>query len=129
MAITFIPKRGSVLMCDFDMAFVPPEMVKYRQVVVLSVQGLNHRHGIAPGLCTVVPFSIVAPSTPGFDDIYFAAGSYRSLKKESWAKCRMICTVSHERLGLVRGLRRIEQLSSFDLGKIENAVSLVLGPS
>lgn len=127
MAITFIPKRGAILMCDFDMAFVPPEMIKFRQAVVLSVQGMNHRHGTGPGLCTVIPFSTVPPATPGIDDIFFPAGRYRSLKKDSWAKCRMVCTMSHDRLDLVRGLRRTEFLAPHDMVDIETAVSYVLG--
>lgn len=127
MAVTFVPKRGAILMCDFDMAFVPPEMVKYRQVVVLSVEGMNHRHALDPGTCTVIPFSTIAPATPGIDDVFFSAGTYKSLRKDCWAKCRMICTMSHERLGLVRGLRRSEFLNPHDMIEIETAVSYVLG--
>ena len=127
MAINFIPRRGAILMCDFDMAFVPPEMVKYRQVIVLSETGMNHRRGTSPGTCTVIPFSTVEPTTPGIDDVFFPIGSYRSLSEESWAKCRMIATMSHDRLGLVRGLRRSEFLRPKDMADIEAAVSYVLG--
>ena len=35
--IPFVPQRGQILMCDFDMAgVVPPEMRKKRRVAVIS---------------------------------------------------------------------------------------------
>jgi uncharacterized protein YifN (PemK superfamily) len=127
MAISFAPKRGAILMCDFQMAFVPPEMIKYRQVVVLSVDSLNHKFGQAPGLCSIVPFSTAPPSTPASEDYFIPSGTYRSLPKDSWARGKMVMTVSHTRLGLVRGLRRSETLSAKDMTMIEVAVSYALG--
>ena len=56
MAITFHPKQGSILMCDFSNGFMPPEMVKRRPVIVISpvIQA-------RPGLCTVVCLSTTEP--------------------------------------------------------------------
>jgi uncharacterized protein YifN (PemK superfamily) len=31
MTINFVPERGRILMCDYDMARVPPEMEKVRR--------------------------------------------------------------------------------------------------
>lgn len=56
MAIREHPKIGSILMCDFDTGFVPPEMVKRRPVVVVSP-----KIAARPGLCTVVPLSTTPP--------------------------------------------------------------------
>jgi len=36
MAINFVPRRGLVLICDYDVARVHPEMNKSRRVVVIS---------------------------------------------------------------------------------------------
>lgn len=95
-------------MCDFDMAFVDPEMRKKRQAVVVSILANNQRHALASGNCTVVPFTTVAPKTPSPDDIFIPAGTYWSLSKDSWARCKMVATVSHNRLDLIlfKGKRR-----------------------
>lgn len=63
MAVTFAPRRGAILMCDFDMACVVPEMNKVRPVLVVSRTNLNHRQGLAPGVCQIVPFTTKAPKT------------------------------------------------------------------
>ena len=56
MAIREHPKIGTILMCDFDTGFVPPEKVKRRPVVVVSP-----KIAARPGLCTVVPLSTTPP--------------------------------------------------------------------
>lgn len=130
MAITFAPKRGAILMCDFDMACVPPEMRKVRQVVVVSPDGMNHRHGRVAGTCTVVPFTTVRPGTIGPDDVFIPSRSYWSLPKDSWARAKMVATVSHDRLDLVlRNGRRhpTEFISQLHLGAIEVALKHALG--
>jgi uncharacterized protein YifN (PemK superfamily) len=53
MAITFQPRRGAIVLCNFDMARVHPEMDKNRQAIVFSITELNHRHGRFAGHCTV----------------------------------------------------------------------------
>ena len=35
MTLPYFPRRGEVLICDFDSGFLPPEMVKKRPVVVV----------------------------------------------------------------------------------------------
>lgn len=130
MAITFTPKRGAILMCDFDMSFVNPEMRKKRQVAVISIASNNHRHGALPGTCTVVPFSTVEPTTVDPDDIFFPVGSYWSLTADCWARCKLITTVSHARLDLVlRNGRRhpSEFLIDTDMVNIARGISYSLG--
>jgi uncharacterized protein YifN (PemK superfamily) len=61
--ITFTPKR--ILMCNFDMATVPPEMRKVRCLVVVSPRSYNHPIGHGPGKCIVVPFSATGPRQAG----------------------------------------------------------------
>lgn len=36
MALTFHPKPGAILVCDYDTGFVPPEMVKKRLCIVIT---------------------------------------------------------------------------------------------
>lgn len=81
MAIAFAPKRGAILLCDFDAARIPSEIEKRRQVVVVSSTALNHRHG-----------------TQGPEDILIPCGKYWSFTVDSWVRCKLIATVSHSRL-------------------------------
>lgn len=95
MALPYFPRRGEVLVCDFDTGFQPPEMVKKRPVVVVSRKDSHNRK-----LCTVVPFSTTAPNpvhnwhhplphvqVPGLQAM-----------NTMWAKCDMVVTVSFDRL-------------------------------
>ncbi len=56
MAIQEHPSIGTILMCNFDMGFKKPEMVKTRPVVVISPK-IARRYQ----LCTVVALSTTAP--------------------------------------------------------------------
>lgn len=93
MAITFHPKAGAVLVCDFR-GYVEPEIVKMRPVVVVSPNHLRR-----PGLVTVIPLSTTPP-------LYVEAYHYLlhgnpvpgSEAEAVWAKCDLIATVSIERL-------------------------------
>lgn len=130
MALPYFPRRGEVLICDFDSGFRPPEMVKRRPVVVLSVKESHSRR-----LCTVVPFSTTAPApvcqwhhclpqvtVPGL----VAVG-------DMWAKCDMIATVSFDRLNKpyvkTRHGRRYQELvlGSADMEAIERGLRHYLG--
>jgi uncharacterized protein YifN (PemK superfamily) len=143
MAISFTPRRASILMCDFGPdpnepstyplqmppLSVSPEMWKFRRVVVVSVDALNHRHGRAPGLCAVVPFSATAPGTMGRWDIFIPVGSYRSLTLNVWAKCAAILQVSHSRLDRPLAGRSYiaEQINPADFARIEGGMRAALG--
>ena len=95
--IKFVPERGHILLCDFDMANVAPEMRKKRRVVVMSPR--SHNRGWR---CVVVPFSATAPHemTPAY--VPFAVGQYRSLSVPTWAICNAVAHVSFDRLDRVR---------------------------
>ena len=83
--ITFSPKRGMILMCDFDMATVQPEMRKVRCVVVVLPQSYNRRHPNAPGKCVVVPLSATEPRTVLVSRVAVPIEVYESLTKPTWA--------------------------------------------
>lgn len=129
MAITFVPQRGQILMCDFDMARVPPEMPKVRRIVVVSPRSYNARHGQGPGRCLVVPFSASPPSPVSAADVPFAAGSYQSLAVPTWAICSAVGSMSHTRLDRVAVGQRFlsESLSPQDLARVEDGLRHALG--
>lgn len=98
MALTFHPKPGMVLMCDFNTGFVAPEMIKKRPVVVVSPRPRRSNQ-----LCTIVPLSTTRPIPV---EPYHHQMDPRSLPgkfagKETWAKCDMLATVSLGRLDRV----------------------------
>lgn len=89
----FYPKPGHILLCDFGRGFVAPEMVKTRQVVVISPATTHIRR-----LCTVVPLSTTAPS-PEEDWHYLIKKNHRAEDiQQVWVKGDMLYTVSFDRL-------------------------------
>ena len=133
MPIQFPVAPGTVLLCDYDTGFRPPEMTKRRPVVVISPR-LPHRDG----LCTVVPLSgspplrelpyqcrlnLAEPLPPPF--------SYSVW----WVKCDMLATVGFGRLDLFRtardqtGRRKYvhPKVSPEDLARVRACVLSALG--
>lgn len=92
MPITFHPHAATLLMCDYNTGFRPPEMVKNRPVVVVS-----HSHRC---LATVVPISTEEPNP--FEPCHWEmslASMPTSLQSERcWAKCDVVATVAFWRL-------------------------------
>ena len=105
-----------------------PEIWKLRRAVIVSTNALNHLHGRAPGLCTVVPFSATRPTTVGPWDIFIPVGSYRSLTADVWAKCAATLQVSHQRLDRVLAGRHYinEPITPKDLALIEAGIRAAL---
>jgi len=132
MPLTFHPKPGMVLICDFTTGFKPPEMVKRRPVVVISPRPRRKTQ-----LCIVVPLS----STPPVP----VEGCHHRLDPESlpgqlstkptWAKCDMIATVSLDRLDRVKlgrdakgkRLYSTQTVSAADFKEIQHSVIHALG--
>jgi uncharacterized protein YifN (PemK superfamily) len=135
MTINFVPERGRILMCNYDMARVPPEMEKVRRVVVISPRSYNERHGHRPGRCIVVPLSATNPGwrlTPA--DVAFDAVSYECLTLDTWAICSAVMSVSHDRLDRVPVRRphmaprfSAELLKPADMTRIEKGLRHALG--
>ncbi|WP_367275264.1 type II toxin-antitoxin system PemK/MazF family toxin [uncultured Brevundimonas sp.] len=99
MAITFHPKEGAILLCDYGTGFIEPEMVKQRLCVVISPR-LRRREG----LCNVVPLSTTAPRD--VCDYHCDLELERELPRpwagrHKWAKCDLFAAVSHKRLSLI----------------------------
>lgn len=96
MAITYHPKAGAILVCDYQTGFRAPEMVKRRCCVVITPR--LRRRG---GLCTVVPLSTTPPKPA--EDYHYELQLEEELPRpwegpSKWAKCDMLATVGYERL-------------------------------
>ena len=130
MAINFVPERGRILICDYDMARVSPEIDKVRRAVIVSPRSYNHRHGAGPGRCLVVPFSATAPHNATPADVVFPAGKYETLTVPTWAVCSSVMSASHSRLTRVfigHGNYSEEVLSAEDLARIDAGLKHALG--
>jgi len=132
MPLTFHPRPGMVLICDFNTGFKAPEMIKRRPVVVISPRPRRSNR-----LCTIVPLNSTAPNPV---EPFHHRMDPRSLpgklaRKETWAKCDMLATVSLERLDRVMvgkepGGKRIyvaDPVTAEDLEAIRRGVMIALG--
>lgn len=122
--INFTPERGQLLLCDYDMAHVAPEMTKKRRVVVVSPRSYNRA-----GRCVVVPFSATQPNTIEASHLPFRAGEYRALTVQTWAICDTISHVSCTRLDRVKAGQTFlrEFLLPIDMARIEDGLKHALG--
>jgi uncharacterized protein YifN (PemK superfamily) len=127
MPITFAPRPGTVLMCDYRTGFVPPEMVKRRPVVVVA-PAWRGPHG--PFL--VVPLSTTAPRPVKLFHVRIPAGRYAFLSPslDVWAKCDVLAAVAPARLGRLHwsGLRA-PTIEPEDFRSIQRGVLHALGLS
>lgn len=131
MPISFHPKVGTILICNFEPGFAPPEMVKRRPVVVLSPP-----ISVRAGLCTVVPIStgVPAPQMPYHCELNIQLPPPWDAGP-NWLKGDMIAAVGFQRLDLIRmgrdaaGKRtyREETLEPEDLKKVRSCVLNGLG--
>ena len=133
MALTFHPKQGTIVMCDYDLGFKTPEMQKRRPTIVVSPP-----IGVRARLCTVVPLSLTAPTPkmPYHYELTLAAPLPRPFESPTaWVKGDMVCAVSFERLDLIRlgrdgtGKRqyRTDPIPLADLVNIQKAILSSLG--
>jgi mRNA-degrading endonuclease toxin of MazEF toxin-antitoxin module len=129
MTISFVPRRGQILICDLVFGQVPPEIGKRRRVLIVSPRSYNQRHGKGPGRCLVVPFSTTAPVKRTPAHVPFSVGRYVSLTRNSLALCDCVRSVSHARLDRVfaRGIYQSEMISGDDMGRIETGIRHAMG--
>jgi mRNA interferase MazF len=115
-------------MCDYRTAFVPPEMVKRRPVVVLAPTWRRHR-----GPYVVVPLSTSAPRVPELFDVHVPAERYSFFRSplDVWAKCDMLAAVAPVRLDRLRHDRRwrAPMIEGGDFRAIQRGVLHALGLS
>ncbi|MCE5269379.1 MAG: type II toxin-antitoxin system PemK/MazF family toxin [Planctomycetaceae bacterium] len=134
MSILYHPRPGTLLLCDFDSGFRPPEIVKKRPVVVISRTHTD--------LVSVVPIST---TTPNRIEAWHHQLEERSIPRfldrwwvPHWAKCDIIMTVAFHRLDRFRTgqhpstgkrLYATHVVTAEDLASIRLAVARVLGIS
>lgn len=100
MPIQQQPCLGTILLCNFDLGFKKPEMVKRRPVVVISPQVAWR-----PGLCTVVGLSTTAPEPKRPYHCKLVIDPTLPSPWDSgevWVKGDMIAAVGFHRLDLIR---------------------------
>ena len=101
MAITFHPRPGQILLCDFSKGFEAPEMVKKRPVVVLT-PNMDGRDNLA----TVVALSSARPDPIRDFHCQLPAASMPMIRDfntgETWVKGDMIYSVGFHRLELIK---------------------------
>lgn len=117
MSITFHPDHGSILICDFNTGFNPPEIIKKRPVVVVSPRRNNFQ------VCMVVPLSKTAPNPiEKHHHLLDPASLPKSLKSRgSWAKCDMLMTVSLDRLDRILDGRGPHGARKYIVGRVTPA--------
>ena len=70
--------RGMILLCNYDLATVPPEMRKLRRVVVISPKSYDKPVSMTvPGKCIVIPFSATEPRERRPSHFFVTLGRYR----------------------------------------------------
>jgi|ERR1035437_1505512 uncharacterized protein YifN (PemK superfamily) len=127
MALSFVPRPGSIVICDFA-GYVRPEILKRRHVVVISpfrkVRSLDH------ATVVVVPLSETAPKEvmPWHHPI--PAGRYRTVSA-CWAKGDLVAHVALARLDRIfdRGYRIVPVADRGDLIAIRRAVAAAIAVS
>lgn len=101
MAITFHPRPGQILWCDFSPSFKEPEMVKTRPVLVLTPPMIGRA-----GLVTVVALSTARPNPSRSFHCQLPKKSLPMTGKfqsnETWVKGDMIYAVGFHRLNLIK---------------------------
>ncbi len=125
MPISFYPKPGMVLICDFSNGFQPPEMTKKRRVIIVSPHRLNSQ------LAIVVPVSTTAPYVESTHHIRFEAGAYPFFvnDKPCWAKCDHVHSMALTRLDRLKfdGAYRSPSLSAHDLHRVRHGILSAVG--
>jgi len=101
MAITFHPRIGQILLCDFSQGFKEPEMVKNRPVVVITPAITGRAN-----LVTVLALSTKKPVKNMPFHYKISKKSMPQLgrfqENDIWVKGDMIYTIGFHRLNLIR---------------------------
>lgn len=101
MGLSYHPKPGTIVMCDFTTGFSRPEMVKRRPVLIISPKMKR-----GSDLCTVVAISSAAPEPVEKWHYQLPKPSMPQRKtfqrRTSWVKADMIYRVSFDRLNRIQ---------------------------
>lgn len=101
MAITFHPRPGQILLCDFSQGFKVPEMIKNKRPVIVVTGEIKSRGK----LVTILPLSTKQPEI--IQPYHYKIPKQclpmlGSFENDSWVKGDMIYTVGFHRLDLIQ---------------------------
>lgn len=103
MPITFHPRVGQILICDFSEGFKEPEMVKSGRPVLVIAPSI---HGRDPRLVTIVGLSSVEPQKVMPFHLKLPKATLPQLgnfqENDTWLKGDMVYSVGFHRLDLIR---------------------------
>ena len=101
MAITFHPRPGQILVCDFSTGFREPEIVKNNRPVIVLTPDYKGR----TGLVTVVPLSTKEPTEIMPYHYKLPRNCMPQIGRfqdnDSWVKGDLLYTVGFHRLNLI----------------------------
>lgn len=126
MPLTYFPRAGQVLVCNFE-GFQPPEMVKIRPVMIISPR-LPDRGEIV----TVVPISLTPPRKEVPYQVRLSKNYHPKEPADlpCWAKCDMVMNIGRWRLDGFKVDRRTwanPQATGEDLNLVRRGVIFGLG--
>jgi uncharacterized protein YifN (PemK superfamily) len=125
--VSYPPRAGAVVMCDFDYLLLRDEMTKRRRTIVISRRSKRDRQRS----CVVVPVSMNPRHHAKRPHVEFPAGRYRFFHPHNpvWAICDHLHTVALERLWQVNLDHRpqIPNISDADLREVQTRVAVALG--
>ena len=102
MAITFHPRVGQILYCDFSTGFKEPEMVKSNRPVIVVSPSMSGRDN----LTTIVGLSTVTPDPVQLYHLQLPRACLPMLgqfqERDTWVKGDMIYSVGFHRLDLIK---------------------------
>lgn len=124
--LSFHPRAGTLLMCDFR-GFIEPEISKRRPVIVVTPR-LAYRDG----LCMIVPTSTTAPKYPQAFHVRLSKNYHPNEPDDTpvWAKCDLITSVSMKRLDRFKVDQRkfdAPRVSDDDLKAVRQGIFAALG--
>lgn len=133
MPLQYSPRTGTIVICDFNTGFQPPEMVKRRPAVIVSRKSMGKS-----GLVTVVPLSTTPPNPVKLFHHKLILSNplpHPYSAPLMWAKCDIINTVSLNRLWLPcdrkdsSGKRQYvtRMVNSADLNAIHQCILVAIG--
>ncbi len=102
MAITFHPRPGQILLCDFSHGFQEPEMVKSNRPVVILTSPIVGRANLVTilALSTRTPTKVMPYHYQVPDNSMPQLGRFQG--RDTWVKGDMIYTVGFHRLDLIK---------------------------
>ena len=134
MPLTFAPKPGTVIVCDYRVGFIVPEMVKRRPAIVISPQMQGRAN-----LCTVVPISTDIPRKimAYHLELPNLVLPEPFAKGPNWVKADLVFAASFQRCDLIKagrndsGKRQYELITITDeeLNAVRGAVLCSIGLS